>query len=61
MKLQPTEVNRLRQRALHMETLSPDTKPEITKACLAQFNRDILRTLAHKQHIKSLLLAVIEV
>lgn len=60
MKLHPTELNRLRQRALHMETLSPDTQPEITRKVLSEFNKDILRTLAHKRQ-KSLLLTVVEV
>lgn len=52
MKPLPQEVRRLRQIALIQKKASPDTRPEVTKADLADFTKEVLATIQRtKKHV----------
>lgn len=61
MKLQNHEVKRLRQAALLVKKVSPDTKLEVTKRDLNDWNKDVLHTLQFKKQIKNMLLVCVEI
>ena len=60
MKLLSHEVKRLRQHAILLKKVSPDTRLEITKKDLNEFTKDVLATLQYKKQIKNLMLVLVE-
>ena len=61
MKLQNHEVKRLRQAAILLKKFSPDTKLEVTKRDLNDWNKDVLHALQFKKQIKNMLLVCVEI
>jgi hypothetical protein len=60
MKLLPQEVKRLKANAILVKQVSPDTKLEITKRNLGDWNKDVLATLHRKKRIQNMLLVLVE-
>ena len=60
MKLLSHEVKRLRQHAILLKKVSPDTKLEVTKRDLGDFTKEVLATLQYKKQIKNALLVLVE-
>jgi hypothetical protein len=60
MKPMPHEQKRLQQYATLSLSLSPDTRPEVTKKNLLDFTQDIGNTLRQKRQVKHWLLALVE-
>lgn len=52
MKLLPHELARLHKHAALTLSLSPDTKPEVTKKAIAEFTKDLFTTIQRKRNIK---------
>lgn len=61
MKLQNHEVKRLITNAILVKKVSPDTKLEVTKRDLNDWNKDVLHTLQFKKQFKNMLLVCVEV
>ena len=61
MKLQSHEVKRLCTNALLLKQISPDTKLEVTKKDLGDWNKEVLATLQRKKQIKNMLLVLVEI
>ena len=61
MRLSPTDVASLKWKAMLKLRLSPDTKPEVTKKDLADFTKELQRTMTLKPHQKHLRLVLVEV
>lgn len=60
-KLNPHEQKRLREHAVLSLSLSPDTRPEITRKNITGFfTKDLLSTMARKRQVKHWLLTLIE-
>lgn len=60
MRLMPHELKRLRQHATLLKKISTDTKLDVTKKALGEFQKDVLATLQYKKQIKNLLLVLVE-
>lgn len=60
MKLLPQEVKRLRQHAILLKKVSPDTKLEITRGELGAWTKDVLATLQTKKQVKNMMLVLVE-
>jgi len=60
MKLLPHEQKRLRQHAILVKKVSPDTKLEVTKKDLGDFTKDVLATLQTKKQAKNMMLVLVE-
>lgn len=60
MKLLPQEIKRIRANALLVKKVSPDTKLEVTKRDLGDWNKEVLATLQRKKQIKNMLLVLVE-
>lgn len=61
MKLSPTDVSSLKRKAILTLKVSPDTKSDVTRNELADFTKELQRTLAVKRHLKQLRLVLVEV
>ena len=61
MKLQNHEVKKLRQSAILLKQVSPDTKLEVTKRDLSAWSKDVLHTLQFKKQFKNMLLVCVEI
>jgi hypothetical protein len=59
-KLNPHEQKRLLEHAVLTLSLSPDTRPEITRKVIAEFRNDLLNAIARKRRVKQWLLVLIE-
>lgn len=60
MKPMPHEQKRLQQYATLSLSLSPDTRPEVTRKSLLDFTQDVGNTLRQKRQVKRWLLALVE-
>lgn len=60
MRLLPHELKRLRQHAILVKKVSPDTRLEVTKRDLGDFTKEVLTTLQYKKQIKNLMLVLVE-
>ena len=61
MKLSPTEQTAINRKAILSLKVSPDTKPEVTRRELADFTKELQRTLTVKRHLKHLRLVLVEI
>ena len=61
MKLSPTDVSSLKRKAILTLKVSPDTKSDVTRNELADFTKELQRTLTVKRHLKQLRLVLVEV
>jgi hypothetical protein len=59
-KLMTHDQKRLREHAEHILSLSPDTRPEITRKDIAEFSKDLLNTIQRKRDSKNWLVVLIE-
>ena len=60
MKLLSQEIKRLRANALLVKKVSPDTRLEITRRDLGDWNKDVLATLQTKKQVKNMMLVLLE-
>ena len=60
MKLPSHELKRLKANALLVKQVSPDTKLEVTKRDLGDWNKEVLATLQTKKQTKDMLLVLVE-
>jgi len=60
MRLQNHEVKKLRQSAILLKQVSPDTKLDVTKRDLSAWSKDVLHTLQYKKQFKNMLLVLVE-
>ena len=60
MKMLPQEVKRIRQNALLLKKVSPDTKNLILKHELSEFAKDAFDLLQRKKSIKNALVVLVE-
>ena len=61
MKLTPTEKTAINRKAILRLDVSPDTKPDVTRNELANFTKELQRTLTVKRHLKHLRLVLVEI
>jgi hypothetical protein len=61
MRISPTDVSSLKRKAILTLKVSPDTKPDVTRTELADFIKELQRTLIAKRHLKHLRLVLVEV
>ena len=61
MRLSPTDVLAIKRKAMLNLKLSPDAKPEVTRKELADFTKELQRTLTVKRYLKHLRLVLVEI